>query len=89
MPFLFAKRKRAELALELVEYRETLALQYGGRTIDQKWVGVSFQGDPKIQQLITAIREEVHEYPSVLLFSREASRPFGESSETLRLPLSA
>jgi len=88
IPYLTAKRRRAELVLELIKYREALAIKYGGHK-DQKWVGVSFQGDLIIKALVEDIRKEVHEYPSVLQFSRQANRPFGESSEILRLPLAA
>jgi hypothetical protein len=85
LPYLYAKRKRAQIALELIEYREQLALKYSGNR-NTKWNGVSFQGDPTIKKLIEDLRNEVHNYPSVLDFSRQANRPFGESSETLRLP---
>lgn len=82
MPHLYAKRRRAELIIQLIDYRESLA-QPGKRAT---WHGALMAGDPEIKRLIGEIREEVHNYPSVLDFSRQANSLFGESSETLRLP---
>lgn len=84
MPHLYAKRRRAQLTIELIDYRESLA----GPGKRATWHGVSLKGDTTIKNYIDAIREEVHNYPSVLGFSREAGHLFGESSETLRLPCS-
>jgi len=85
IPYLFAKRRRSELAIELVDYRESLAVA-AGQDKSCKFHGVSLQGEPRIKELVEKIRDEVHNYPSILNFSREANKPFGESSETLRLP---
>lgn len=85
IPYLFAKRERAKLAIQLVDYRESLALQ-DGKDKSCKFHGRSLQGEPRIKELIEMLREETHNYPSVINFSREANKPFGESSETLRLP---
>ena len=83
IPFLYAKRRRAQLALELIAYRESLTNPGKKAT----WHGVTLQGEPRIKELVDCIRDEVHNYPSVLQFSRQANRPFGESSETTRFPL--
>ncbi len=82
IPYLYSKRKRAELVIQLIEYRESLAAPGKKAT----WHGVSLQGEPTIKAMVESIRDEVHNYPSVLGFSRQSNQLFGESSETLRLP---
>lgn len=87
LPYLSSKRKQAELALRIIEYRESLAERFTGRK--GRFEFMSLQEDPTLRELIDALREEKHNYPSVENFSRQANRVFGESSTTLRSPAQA
>ena len=84
MPYLASKKRRAELVLELIDYRESLAIK--GMESKGRYGKMHLWEDPKILELLTAIKEEIHNYPSVLNCSRKASAVFNESSETLRFP---
>jgi len=84
VPYMRVKQRRAELMLELIDYREQVA-SGNAKINDVGQYLPTVDGDPKIQEFISAIRKETHDYPSVLDYSRKANRPFGESSETTRL----
>jgi len=81
---LTEKREQAELMLDLIDYRNSLA-----KTGQQKgMVGSKPLGlfnDPIMRAKVDAISTSKKNHPSVLKFSRRASEEFGsQSSETLR-----
>lgn len=80
IPHLSAKRRQAELLLELVEYRTSLLTRYQNEK--GCFVGMNLNADENVKRLIDAIRLEKHEYPCVTKFSRRPNCVFGESSET-------
>lgn len=84
IPHLSGKRKQAELALELIEYRESLAID--GREAKGRFGNMDLRSDVRINALIAEIKSEKWEHPSVLNYSRKPNALFGESSETLRPP---
>lgn len=84
LPYLTAKRRRAELVLDLLAYRESLAI--AGRQSKGRFGDLRLWEDPKILSIVEEIKKETHDYPSVLNFSRKPNEPFGESSTTTRLP---
>lgn len=85
--YLVVKRRRAELMQELIEYRTSLANNYTGNLTDDSAKFVkTVANDTHIQYLIGQLKDETNNYPSVLDFSRKPNIPFGESSETIRLP---
>jgi hypothetical protein len=80
IPHLSAKRRQAELALSLVEYREKLAI--AGRTSKGRFGTLDLREDTFIAMCIAEIKREKHDFPSVLGYSRKPNELFGESSET-------
>jgi hypothetical protein len=86
IPYLSCKRRQAELALELIQYRESLAI--AGRESKGRFGLLNLRDDPKINWYIAQIKREKWEFPDILTFSRMPNALFGESSETLRPPAS-
>lgn len=84
IPHLTCKKIQAELALELIEYRESLAIH--GKESKGRYGKMSLSDDSKIQDYIKRIKDEKRNYPSVFDFSRLPNQIFGESSETSRSP---
>lgn len=80
IPHLSAKKRQAELALALIEYRESLAIK--GRESKGRFGNLNLHDDPRIAWHIAEIKREKHEFPSVLEYSRKPNALFGESSET-------
>lgn len=80
IPYLSAKRRQAELLLELVEYRTSLLARFQNER--GCFIGMNLNNDENVKRLIEAIRVEKHEYPCVTTFSRRPNCIFGESSET-------
>ena len=83
MIHLTEKRRQAELALELINYRESLAggAIYGASRKDK----IRLCDDPTIIGLIEEIRTAKNEFPNVLDFSRRPGEELGsQSSETIR-----
>jgi hypothetical protein len=87
LPYLVGKRRQAELTLELIDYRESLAIK--GRESKGRFGNLKLRDDFKIQSLIDEIANEKRNYPSVLTFSRQANIPLGESPTTTRFPQAA
>jgi hypothetical protein len=84
VPHLTAKRRQAELALELIAYRESLAVV--GRESKGRFAGMSLRDDERINSLIQQLKDAKWEDDDILSFSRRPSTVFGESSTTLRSP---
>ncbi len=80
IPHLTAKLKQAQLALELIEYRESLAAH--GRDNSHRFAGLDLRQDVKINDLMDQIKQEKRTVSSVLEFSRKPSEVFGKSSTT-------
>lgn len=80
IPHLSAKKRQAELALELIQYRESLAIK--GRESKGRFGNMNLRDDANIARLIAEVKREKHDFPSVLEYSREPNVLFGESSET-------
>ena len=80
IPHLSAKKRQAELALALIEYRESLAIK--GRESKGRFGNLNLRDDEKIASFIAEIKREKHDFPSVLEYSRKPNMLFGESSET-------
>jgi hypothetical protein len=80
IPHLSAKKRQAELALSLIEYREGLAIK--GRESKGRFGTLNLRQDPQIAEFVAEIKREKHEFPSVLGYSRRPNAVFGESSET-------
>lgn len=84
LPYLTAKKSQAELVLELIAYRESLATRAYG--IKGRFEGMNLQEDITIQSYLKRISAEKRNYASVLDFPRKPNLVFGESSTTLRSP---
>ena len=84
-PHLSAKQKQAELALELIAYRESLAIH--GRESKGRFGNMKLSDDTQIKKLVEMIKREKHEYPSVFYYPRRPNQIFAESSTTLRSPV--
>lgn len=84
IPYLTAKKRQAELALDLINYRESLAIH--GRESKGRFSHMTLSDDPVIQEYIRKIKSEKHDYESVLGYSRKPNQVFSKSSETLRFP---
>jgi hypothetical protein len=84
LPYLSAKKMQAVLALELIAYRESLAVKLPG--LKGRFGKANLQEDEKILSLIRQIKREKSDFPSILEFSRLPNRVLGESSTTLRSP---
>lgn len=84
LPYLTAKKSQAELVLELIAYRESLAVRAYG--IKGRFEGMNLQEDETIQKYLKQISAEKKNYASVLDFPRKPNLVFGESSTTLRSP---
>lgn len=84
LPYLTAKRTQAELVLELIAYRESLATRAYG--IKGRFEGMNLQEDETIQKYLKQISAEKRNYANVLNFPRKPNYVFGESSTTLRSP---
>lgn len=80
IPHLSAKQRQAELALALITYRESLAIE--GRESKGRFGNLNLRDDQTINGLIAEIKREKHDFPSVLQYSRKPNVLFGESSET-------
>lgn len=80
IPHLSCKRRQAELALELIQYRESLALS--GRESKGRFGNLNLRDDTRINWFIDEIKREKWETPDILSFSRKPNTVFGESSET-------
>ena len=84
LPYLTEKKEQAELMLDLISYRESLAKtgQVKGRTGS---LPLGLHNDPQMRNKVDALREAKRNYTSILKFSRRAGEEFGsQSSETLR-----
>ena len=85
MPYLFSKKRQAELTLEAIEYRESLAVN--SREVKGRFGGMRLQDNQKLTSLIGQIRSEKTNVPSVLDCSRIPNSVLRISSTTLRSPL--
>lgn len=84
IPHLTEKLRQAELALELINYREGLTDTFGPDRKNKK----ALWEDQKIVDLIREIKILKNVFPDILSFSRSPSKEFGcQSSETLRRQL--
>lgn len=84
LPYIGGKRKQVEIALKVIEYRNGL-VDKARQAQRGTYEFMRLDQDETLVSLIDNLKKEKHEYPCVTLFSREANKPFGESSETLRL----
>lgn len=84
IPHLTVKRMQAILALELIAYRESLAVH--GREGKGRFNGMSLRDDERINSLIKQIKDEKWADDDILSFSRRPGKVFGESSTTIRSP---
>lgn len=84
IPYLSCKRKQAELVLELIDYRESLA----ARSQNKKGVfqEMTLEDDETVVNLVQAIKDEKWQYRSPLTFSRKPNAVFDASSTTLCSP---
>ena len=80
IPHLANKKRQAELCLDLIRYRESLATE--GRDKRQRFQNLDLRSDPKIACYIAEIKREKWDIPNILSFSRKPNTLFGESSET-------
>ncbi len=80
IPHLSCKRRQAELALELIRYRESLAIN--GRESKGRFGNMNLRDDDRLNWFIAELRREKRDCPSILTFSRKPNTLFGESSET-------
>ena len=79
-PYLTAKKRQAELALQLLEYRESLAINQRG--VKGRFGNLDLTTDERLLWLVSEIKREKHDFPSVFSFSRKSNEVFGLSSET-------
>ena len=80
IPHLANKKRQAELCLELIRYRESLAA--AGRDGSYRFRNMNLRSDPKIAWFMGEIKREKWDIPNILSFSRKPNTLFGESSET-------
>jgi len=80
IPHLTAKKLQAELALQLLEHRESLAINERG--VKGRYGNLDLASDEKLQWFVAEIKREKNDFPSVFSFSRKPNEVFGLSSET-------
>ena len=76
LPYLACKKRQAEILLELIAYREQLALEFSGNN-GKNCGGMDLTADERIQTAIAEVKRLKREHASVLEFSRQANCVFG------------
>jgi len=76
IPYTTAKRRQCELALELIQYRESLATHNRVGT-KGRFGNMNLRDDDNINRLMEEIKREKKEFPSVLDYSRFRGAIFG------------
>lgn len=84
IPYLSCKRKQAELALELIRYREELGSRHQGKR--GRFANMRLEDEQTIVRLVAQIKAEKWEVASPLSFSRQPNQILDVSSTTLRSP---
>lgn len=83
MPYLVSKKRQAELTLELIDYRESLAIN--SRDVGGRFGGLKLRDDVKINNFIDEIAKEKRNKYNAIDFKRVADEALKLSSQTIRL----
>ena len=83
MPYLVSKKRQAELTLELIDYRESLAID--SRGIKGRFGNLKLKDDMRINNIIDEIAKEKKNKHTAIDFKRVADEALKLSSQTIRL----